>query len=355
MRRVWILTILLLAGLIIAGCTQEKSSIQQAQATTDADGIGLDLSIVNVRTVAAELSSMTEQVTVRGQTLAERDVVYSAEVAGRLEALKVDLGDAVKKGQVLARVDYQMLNARAEQAQASFDLARKTYERLNILKQDELVTQQIFDEAQAQMDQAKAQLNSAQINLKQSVIRSTTDGIVAQKFAETGEYVGPGSPVVRVVDYRTILVEASLPERVAPRVEKDSPVHVKIDVLDQVFEGSVQVVIPTSDPVSRTFLVRVEVPNSDGHILVGMAATLTVSIAEHTDVIVVSQDVVVEENGSRAVFVEEAGISRKCPVELGPTQGENVLIRKGITPGDQLIVVGQRDLVDGQPVRVVRG
>ncbi|RJO71863.1 MAG: efflux RND transporter periplasmic adaptor subunit [Myxococcales bacterium] len=308
---------------------------------------------VNVKVQPAALTEFTEFITLSGHTAADKTVTYAAETPGRVEYLEADLGDRIKKGQVLARINYEMLKAQADQAQANYDLAEKTFNRFKTLRGEELASQQQIDEAESAMIQARAGLRIAKVNFDKSVVAAASDGIVARKFVEAGEYVGPGSPIFMLVDYRTIVIEAQAPETQVAAVKRGAPVKVKIDALNQDFDGVIHVVLPAADPLSRTFQVRVNVDNPDYQIMVGMAATLRIGARTHKDVVVFRQDVVIEEASQRSIFVDDNGIARKREVKLGPTTGDRVVLTEGVKEGDLVIVVGQRQLVDGHPVTAV--
>jgi membrane fusion protein, multidrug efflux system len=307
----------------------------------------------NVRVSAIELTTFTETLRLLGITGADADLTYSAEVAGRLEYLAVDYGDTVRRGQVLARVDYDMLTAQAEQAQAAYDLAQKTFERLEALRKDELVTQQQLDEARTARVQAEAQLRQTRTRLRQSEIQSTIDGVVSGRFARVGEYITPGFPLLRVIDYSEIIITAQVPETRIADIRPGLDVSVFINALNETFPGKVDVVLPNADPESRTFTIRVRTPNESGRILVGMATRLTINIKEHINVIVIPQDVIVELTEGRFVFVADDSVVKRKSVEPGPSERHSVVIMSGLNPGDLLITEGHRDLVDGQPVQVM--
>ncbi len=307
----------------------------------------------NVRVSMIELTTFTETLRLLGVTGADADLTYSAEVAGRLEYLAVDYGDTVQRGQVLARVDYEMLTAQAEQALAAHDLAKKTFERLETLRQDELVTQQHLDEARTALVQAEAQLRQARSRLRQSEIRSTINGVVSGRYARVGEYIMPGSPLLRVIDYSEIIITAQAPETRIAHIRPGLDVCVFINALDETFPGKVDVVLPNADPESRTFTIRVRTPNESGRILVGMATRLTINLKEHVDVIVIPQDVVVELPEGQFVFVAEDTIAKRRQVESGPSERHSVVIKSGLNPGDMLITEGHRDLIDGQSVQIM--
>lgn len=342
------LLVIVVTILMITGCSTEKASnniLQNGGARSMA---------VNVRVSEVRPSSLRETIRLLGETQANIDVTYSSEVAGRLEYLPVDYGDTVTRDQILARVDYEMLSAQAEQARAAYDLALKTFERLETLMKDDLVTQQKIDEARTSLIQAEAQLRQTEAALHRSVIKSTIDGIVARRFVEEGEYVMPGSPLVRVLDYSEIIVTAQIPENRVADIKSGSEVTVYIDALKETYSGVVDVVLPNADPESRTFSVRIRTPNKDRKILVGMAANLNIFVRQYEDVIVIPQDVVVEETEGKFVFVAEPdNTAKKILVSIGPSEKQSIIIESGLSTGDRLIVEGQRNLVDGQPINIV--
>ncbi|MBN1297301.1 efflux RND transporter periplasmic adaptor subunit [bacterium] len=339
--------IVLIAAAWQSGCKNGEQPIQASTVATSSMA-------VNVRTIAVQTNTFVESVRLLGETQADKDLIYSAEIAGRLEYLAVDFGDMVQSGQILARIDYEMLKAQADQVRAASDLAKKTYDRLLTLREDELVTQQQIDEANAQLIQAQAQLEQTETALKRSEVKSTISGVVAGKFVEAGEYMMPGTPIVRILNHSTIIVIAQVPETRVPDLTVGADVSVTIDALKDTFTGSLDVVLPQSDPESRTFTVRVKTPNPDRRIMVGMAATLTIAVKKHDDVIVIPQEVVIEQVDGRYVFIRNGDQARKVKVTLGPSENKSVIITDGLKPGDELIVDGHRELVDGQPINIVR-
>jgi membrane fusion protein (multidrug efflux system) len=308
---------------------------------------------INVETTKVEVGNLTEYVKATGVTAAIKDVRFAAEIPGRVEFLGVDLGDKVRKGQILARVDFRTLKAQATQAEARFELAETTHRRLNELG-DKLVSRQQLDEAASALTGARAQLAIARDNLSKSVIRSTLRGVVSAKHVEKAEYVGPGTPIVRVVDYSTVLIEAQLPETQIAMIEPGEAVRVEIGALGERFEGTVDSVLPAADPVSKTFTARITVENPERRILVGMSASVSIAARRFEDAVVVPQDVVVEGKGRRTVFVVDGGMARERQVRLGAIEGERVVVLEGLSPGELLVTVGQRELTDGQAIQIVR-
>lgn len=307
-----------------------------------------------VKVAPARAGRFTEEVFVQGRTVADADLTYSAEVPGTVESLRLEPGQRVRRGQVLARIDYRSLRARADAARARFTLQQKTYRRLTTLRKDDLVPQDQLDRAEAARVAAGAEHKIAQANLGKSVIRARRGGVVIRRFVRSGEYVAPGAPVLRVVDLDRVVVEGQVPESLVSAVARGAAARVQIRALDRTISGKVYAVLPVATDASRTFKVRIKIKNPGHAILVGMAASVKIAVRTHDAVVMVPQDVVLEEGGARSVYVVGAdNRAARRPVTLGPTAADRVVIRAGVKPGERLVVLGQRELKPGQHVKVV--
>lgn len=367
MRRI-LYQLLPLAGLLLtlpacdAGEARAEGTEEVAKKKSAAAAMAADkqekapeiLSAANVKVEKLIPSSLTEFIVANGTTQAIRDVTYSAEVAGKIEHLPVKLGDRIGKGRVLARIDYTTLEAQAEQAKTSFQLAESTYERLASLRDENVISRQRIDEAHSAMMSAKSSLAIAEANVKKAVVRASYPGVVGAKLVEKGEFVGPGTPMLMVVDYKTIIVEAQLAETQVAEIDRKAPVEVRIDALDRTYKGKVDTLIPTADQASKTFTLRVKIDNPNYEILIGMSAKVKIAAIEHKDVIVVPQSAVIEEQGARSVFVAKDGKAEKRSVALGPSEDDRVVLLSGVEAGEDLVVVGHRDLEEWQPLSVVQ-
>ena len=356
---------LIAAGGLAAACASsaEAGTIEEADPAAGGDapsaaqdppsaGAKRAAGALNVEVMRVARDALVEEIAANGTTAPVRDVLYSAETAGRIERLPVEVGDHVRKGQVLARVDTRTLAAQVEEAESRHELAETTYERLAALRDDELVSAQQIDEARSNRVGAEARLAIARANLAKSVVRASRPGVVTERHADRAEYVAPGAPLVRVVDLSTIRVEARLAESQVAHIRPGAPATVRVDALGIEREGRVEALVPTADPASKTFALRVELDNADLEVLAGMSARVRVPGRTFEDVVVVPQSAVVEGR-ERRVFVVEGDRAVERPVRLGPSTGDSVAVLEGLDTGERLVVRGQRVLVDGQRVRVV--
>ena len=331
------------------GCTRPTSAKAPAAAREPKQA-----SPANVKIQVVEPVEVTDRIKVTAQTVADSRVTYSAEIPGRLDHLPIKLGQRIRQGQVLARIDYTSLKAQADEAEASLLMARKTVERLTALRKSDLVPQDKLDQASTNAVAAEARSRIARANVAKGVIRARRAGVVTRKMAEAGEFVTPGKPLLTVVNHATVVVSGRLAESQVVKVRRGTPVKVRIANLNRTLTGKVHVVVPVADPGSKTFEVRVRLRNPDLSIKVGVSALLEIAASATTRVVLAPQDVVLEDgDGRRSVFVEDGGIARQRRVSLGSTHGDKVTLVRGVRQGDRLVVVGHRDLFDGQRIEVV--
>jgi membrane fusion protein, multidrug efflux system len=355
--------LLIATALAAAGCAEKEASASTASAGAKkaapaevpaAEAAETVPRAVNVKIAPLEPTDVTEIVAANGTAEARSDIVYSAEIAGKVKALPLKIGDRVRAGQLLARIDVAMIAAQATQVDAAYDLSKSTLDRLSALETDELVSKQQMDEVRSQVTSAESQRTLIRTQLSKSAVRADRAGVVANVFVERSEFVGPGQPIAQIVDLHEMIVEAHLAETQVAGIRKGDAAEVALDALGESFAGEVEAIVPAADKDSKTFAVRVKVANPDEKILVGMSARVRIAVGELAGVLSVPQSAVLEGADGRSVYVADGGKAHKRAVKLGAVDGDRVVLVDGVKAGERLIVVGQRDLVDGQPIAVVQ-
>jgi len=347
---------LLGVALFVSGCAGD--------ARADSEGTREDGGFQRVINVAVEPVTpgpFRELIRVTGTVRADVDVVVSAEEAGVVRQLLVARGAAVRAGDPLARIDARVLQSQVGEAEARAGLARETWERRQRLFEDDGVGSELaYLEARYNWEQAEAALATLRERLDRTVVRAPVSGTVDERLVEVGAMVSAGSTVARIVRIDPIKVVAGIPERFAGDVGDDALASVTFDVFpDQVFEGRIGFIGSTVSPRNRTFEIEVVIPNPGGTIKPEMVANVDVTRRDLDGAIVVSQDALVRTEEGFVAFVVDtdagADLARVRPVLLGAAQGNRVVVRDGLEAGDRLIVVGQKQVADGDRVRVTRG
>ena len=319
---------------------------------------------VQIRDVPVELRAPVEL-----RPIAQAEV--AAKTVGYLDAVLVDRGDRVRKGQLLALVrpsdlPDQLAAARGTlaQAQASVVLARANKERADRLAPSGVVSQQELQGAAAALATAEATLAAAQANLGgiatrlgEMRIESPLDGVVSQRRLDPGPLVGPTSssgPILTVqrIDELRVFVPVNEREVAALRLGQDA--HVELDAMPgRSYSGKVVRISPAFDPVARTLDAEVRVKNP-GELLAGMYGRAAIVTAVHRDALVVSAGAVQVSAGVFVSYVLRGDRVKRTEVKVGVDGGNWLEIVAGLGPKDEVITAGIDTLSDDAVVRPIR-
>lgn len=197
-------------------------------------------------------------------TIASRDQVeVSARITARIIDFNINSGDAVKKGEVIAKLDDTDLEAAVKHAQAVFDEAKKNYDRSKSLFEKDVVSAASLDGAQRAFDTASAELVRAKAVLSYATIVAPVDGVVYEKLANQGDMAVVGKPIIKLFDPKRMMLEACVPENLAIKMrdlmkkDNEHQVIVKIDAIDAEVLGELVEIVPYVDPSTRTFIAKV--------------------------------------------------------------------------------------------------
>jgi RND family efflux transporter MFP subunit len=240
-----------------------------------------------------------------------------------------------------------MESARAtlEQQEYNLDKARQLFAAKKISQIEMLTTQ-------AQHGQAKAIAESAEIRYRRAAIKAPFAGIVADRFVEPGELVGPGTPVARVIDPYTLKIVGSLTEREVGWLQRGAAAEVRLDGSDRAVAGVVHWIGFEADPSSGKFKVEIQLDNPDLTMRSGVVGRARILKKDHGEVLAIPRDCVLSGGGEEYVYVVEGDSAAVRPVTLGIDQGLMVVVTGGLAAGERVVVRGQRDLVRGAKVKV---
>ncbi|WP_229467235.1 efflux RND transporter periplasmic adaptor subunit [Massilia sp. Mn16-1_5] len=288
-------------------------------------------------------------------------------VAGKITTREVEVGSAVRRGQVLMRLDPQDLRLAASQAQASLraaetnrELAEADYARYKELRGQNFVSQSVLDTKRSAMRAARAEADAARAAFRGQAnqagyasLVSDVDGVVTGIDAEAGQVVAAGTPVVRVARLDALDVVIGIPEDRVDGLRMDSQVAVRLWAdPDETIRGRVREVSPAADPATRTYTVRVAIPPQPD---VRLGMTATVRVASNAEAgLRAPLSSLHYEAGSAGVWLVERGAVRRVPVQVLGQAGNDVLLGTGVQAGQAVVTAGVNLLRQGQKVRVLQ-
>jgi RND family efflux transporter MFP subunit len=324
---------------------------------------------VIVTKIAAKDVDVEVRAAIELRPIAQADV--GSKTLGVLDAVLVDRGDKVKKGQLLALVrpsdlPDQLAASRGTlaQIQAQITLARANYERAKQLAPSGIVSQQELANAQGALAQAEAAQAAAQAQagaiatrLGETRILAPMDGVVSLRRLDPGAMVGSpnGGSILTVVQTEKLRVIITVTEKNAAQVKTGQPARVELEALPgKRIEGQVVRVAPTLDPTTRTLDAEVHLTNEKEEMRPGMFGHGAIVVETHPKVPIVPVGAMMISEGKRFVYVLTGDKVQRREIQTGYDEGTWLEVKSGLKEGDEVVVAGMDGLADGAPVRVAR-
>lgn len=312
------------------------------------DTSNLPAAKVRVQRVESKPEPITEEVV--GTVRARLQATLEAKVSGRIAQLPVVLGQRVKAGELVARLDAAEIAARLEQASASLEQAERDWRRSSALFEQQAVTRAEYEAAEARHRVSKGNAAEAKAMMGYVMLLAPFDGVVTRKWADLGDLAAPGKPLVSIEDSSALQVEAEMPEGIGSHVRLGAALLVRVDAAAGPLTGTVAEIAPAADPISRTVRVRLDLPPRPG-LRSGRFARLLVPV-EQGNSLRVPSTAVVQRGQMEMVFAVVNQSAQLRLVKTGKRIGDEVEILSGLDAGDPVIIHSLTQLIDGQPVEV---
>jgi RND family efflux transporter MFP subunit len=356
--------------------SQQRQVLETAQQRRDF--------VPSMRVATVKASDPNRSVTLPATTLAFTAANIYARASGYIVERKVDIGDRVKQGQLMAQItapelDHQIAqnqatlaqnNAAVKQAEANMELARVTWQRNGTLVRQGWVTQQQGDTdrlnlqaQQAAVDAAK-QFAAAQEGLLsvlhqqksyQSVV-APFDGVVTQRNINVGDLVqadaASGTFMFTVMQSDVIRTQVYVPQDQAFGVSPGVEAIVRVpEIPDRTFAGKVTRIATALQPGTRTLLTEIDIPNPDGALSPGIYCTIELHIPQKTPTLLVPSEAIIFNRNGLQVAVMEDGVAHIRTISVARDLGTRVEVRDGIKPGDRVVLNPPVDLADGSRIQ----
>lgn len=309
---------------------------------------------VTVMTVSA-IPSLPDAFTLPAVVEPNRIVTLSAEVAGRIEWIGPKEGASVQAGDLLIRLNTDLLQAEFERVQAQAKYDQTEFERKKGLVQGGAAPDRDLDEAAMKLAISKAQSVEVGARLERTRIVAPLAGVLNDLPVEVGEYVQGGTPVAAIVDTRTVKVVVEVPERDVPFFSKGKAADVLVGPKgrERSVQGTITFISELADPRTRSTRMEITLANEDGLLRSGQIVQVRLTRRILEDAILIPLLAVIPMEDSKTVYVVESSKAERREVKLDVIKGDSIQVTSGLAPGDRLIVAGHRFVAPGQNVNVV--
>ena len=344
------------AGLLCAACREGEPASAAAPAAA--------ASRVAVSVAQPRRGIISRQLTLPATVRARDQAVLYAKVAGYLKTIRVDKGDRVKAGQVVAEIEAPELEADYVRQKAEVTVAEVAHRRVSDAqkKAPDLVMPQTVDDAKGKLDMAKANLTRTETLLGYTRIVAPFSGIVSRRSVDPGAFipaatsgsVSTSAALLTLLVIRSVRIDIPVPEPEVPRVRVGLPVQVTVDEIPgRVFTGAVTRFAYALDEASKTMLAEAEIPNPTEELRPGMYARVRVGIERKVEALLVPAAAVIAGRGQDSVLTIADGKAKRLPVKTGFRDDNDVEILDGLSADQPVILGGANPPADGQPVQVV--
>ena len=354
--------ILFISALAVATACGGGGAAESDSASAEATVVGAE-NIAIVTTGAIESGP-----TISGAVAPEEEASVRAQVGGSVLQTLVDAGQAVRRGQTLARIEAgglqdAFLSARAgvTSASNSADVARRELERAQKLLAAGAIAERDMEQARrnsiaasAALADARARLSAAQKQVGNTVVTSPINGVVSERAVSAGDVVQPGAEMYTVVDPRSMRLEGAVPAEQLNQVRLGAPVTFTVNGYPgRTFTGRVTRINPTADPATRQVRILISIPNAEGRLVGGLFATGRVASQSRTGMLVPA-NAIDSRSATPSVFRIKGGKVERVTVQIGlrDESSERVEIASGVAAGDTLLLGAAQGITPGTPVTV---
>lgn len=373
-RSIQLVLVLLLLGLpVLSGCGSsdesgdggggDKSSARSgegrsgrggpggppgAPSTGDAPkrGVPVEISQAERRPIALFFET-------QGTLEAENEVDLIARIAGPVQELHAEQGDRVRKGELLASIDDREIRAELNVSEVRLSESKQSYERVRQLKQQELISQDAYDQALASYEAAQGERERLVVQLEYTRITAPFGGLVSERYVKLAEMVQNGAQLYRLVDFDPLLVPIRVPERELPRLQLAQKAQLRVEAFgDRRFGAEVLRMSPVVDPASGTVEVTLKV-DGEGVLRPGMFASVFLEMDRRADALVVPKAALALDSLGNTIYVVTGGAAERRDLQIGFRNEDLLEVVSGVEAGEPIVVVGQDGLADGTPVEVI--
>lgn len=303
-----------------------------------------------ITTITANKKPFNVFINVSGKIVTKENIMVAAEMGGVLQNVFVESGQAVKKGQIIASVDKEIIEKNIQEVETQLRLAKDIFDRQKNLWDQKIGSELQYLQAKTNVETLQDRIASIKSQMDKTNIKATINGIVDEVYARRGEMIGAGTPILRLVNLSNMEVEAEVPETYLGKFQRGSKVVVEFPNVNASTRGAViSAITQFINPGSRTFKVNAIIGNGDGMMKPNVLAIMKLNEYSSSDNIVLPTKLIQQGFDGEFVYaVDDSTKVVKLDIVTGKTSNGETEIIKGIEEGTKIIDKGFRNVSVGE-------
>ena len=353
-KKKWIITAIVLVIFCLALGLYNLLNDKDSVSGTDTEEViaPRKKNILNVNGLTIRTKQLTDGISTVGNLLPDEEVDLSFETSGKIVAINFQEGSAVRKGDLLAKVNDRPLQAQLARYEAQLKLAEDRVYRQSALLEKDAVSQEAYEQAQTELATLNADINIVKSNIALTELRAPFDGVIGLRNVSEGAYASPSVVVAKLAKIAPLKIDFFVPERYANQIKPGTRLSFTVDGRQETFQGSVYATESKIDLETHTFAVRAHYPNTRGTLLPGRFVAVRIQLHDIPDAIAIPTEAIVPEMGVDKVYLYKGGKAHAVEVKTGLRTDAEIQILSGINVGDTLLTSGTLQLREGLPVKL---
>ena len=337
---------LVLVGLTVMNLLSNKEQVKEKIYVYDPN------TAILVETSSPEMHTFDQALNFLGTFEPAHQTMVGSDGNGKIVKLMVEEGDFVTQGQVIAKIDDELLQLQLESVDVSLEGQRNDDKRYDNLSKDNAVAGVTVEKTKLGLRSTEIQKKQIQKQLRNTTIKAPFSGVITKKMVDLGSVVGVGTPVVEITDIGQLKLTVSVPERDVLKFKRGQSVSVTADVYgDKMYEGKVTNISVVADR-SHNFKVQITVTNKNRELLAGMYGSVRLTNTQSVNRLAIPRKALIGSSKAPRVYVVRNGKAKLVSFTAGTSDGDYVEVISGISAKDQIVVKGQVNLQDNVNVTV---
>ena len=310
---------------------------------------------IPVEVTTAQQLTLDTKVAANGTFSAKNDLTILSETQGQVIKVYKEKGATVRKGELLAQVEHDLLEAEVEAAEANYMKLKTDLERFTKLSKEDAVTKRQLEEVRIGLKNAQAQFRSAKKRLDNTYIRATASGSINDDFVQEGAFISPGAKLYEIVDVSKLKLNVKLTANEILHVKEGDKITVTTRVYpSETFTATVTAIASKADAALK-YPVEMELINKEGKALKpGMYATAHFNFKSEQEKLFLDRKAIVGSIQDPQVYVVANGKASLKNIVVGNTKEEKIEVIEGLSPQEKVVLSGQINLEEGIQVKVLK-
>lgn len=355
----WSFIAVAFAAFIAAGCGAASSDTAEREADDgkvvgkdgEAEADTTEVPPVPVNVIEASLGTISDLILTTATVEADRDAQIYPRTTAMIEEMRVEEGDYVKRGDVLAVLENDEEEVALVRAEAIREARKQEFERSEAMLNGQLISEVDHEVKEREYIMARADWESAKVTFDKTTIRAPFGGTITERHQNVGNMARPGDALFTLVDLNSLLIYTHLPELEWSHVAVGQQVILETETLpDGTFNGTVHRVSSIINPQNGTFKVTIKIDDPGWRLKPGMFVRVKILADQHVDVLLIPKIALLEDD---EVFTVQDSVATRVALTLGLQDADFTEIRDGLTPGDLVVIAGHRSMKDSTRVKIV--